>query len=56
MPTHARIAWERSIERPSRLEADVTVILISLIACLANLALITASPTFAAALAYIGQY
>ncbi len=56
MPTDVRIAWERNAETHAGLEADVTVMLISLIACLANLALIAASPTFAAAVAYMGQY
>jgi len=37
-------------------QIDVTVMLMSLLACLTNLVLISSSPTFAAAVATVGQF
>lgn len=56
MPTNVTIASARNDEARAGWQDDVTVILISLIGCLANLALIVLSPTFAAAVASLGQY
>ena len=55
MSTENTSIWRQTTEtnRPGQL--DITVILMSLIACLANLALILVSPTLPAAIAATGQ-
>jgi len=57
MPTHVETAWQRRDDAgQGATQADITVILLSLIACLTNLVLIAWSPTIAAAVATMGQY
>jgi hypothetical protein len=56
MPTHLHIAMERIDEAQQDQGRGNAVMLMSFIACLANLALIAASPTFAAAVAALGQF
>lgn len=55
MPTNMSIARGRSDEAEAGWQADVTVLSLALIACLANLVLIALSPTLATAVASLGQ-
>lgn len=57
MPTDVKIARSRRNESiQAAKQADTTVMLLSLIACLVNLALIALSPAIAAGVAAMGQY
>lgn len=56
MPTDVSVALRHKLETETRTQAKSAVLLGSLIACLANLVLIALSPTFAAAVAALGQY
>jgi hypothetical protein len=56
IPTDLSIARGRTEKAEAEWQAHITVTLISLIACLGNLALIVLSPTFAVAVAAAGQY
>lgn len=56
MPTNVIIAFERFDESRAAQQDFTAVMLVSLIACLANLVLIALSPTFAAAVAVMGPY
>lgn len=56
MPTDLSIASRRIEDAHATHHGDTAVILVSLIACLANLVLIALSPPFAAAIAALGPY
>jgi len=56
MPTNVIIAFERIDEARAAQRGDGAVMLMSLIACLANLVLVAVSPTFAAAAAVLCRY
>ena len=55
MPTNVIIALQRVDEAREAQRGVTTVMLMSVVACLANLVLIAWSPTFAAAVAALGQ-
>jgi len=56
MPTNVSGASGYNEAIKAERSAELTVMLLSLVACLANLVLVAVSPTFAAAVAAMGQY